>query len=244
MTETLTTLDGTALDLDAGEQEFARAMAAPEPTDPQAPAPPRRELTEEERGAKYGYTTGEDGKPRAKKAPGRPRKQPARVTEAAPAEAPRGKTAPSVPDFTGPLAGLTDALWMVLAAAPAPSVPLRIKLRAQAKVLKDNQPGLVQGVNVCAQHNATIRRGVEALTTGGAGWVLPAVMAVAPFAMQSAALWRADPAQLGQLAAETEEEWAAQFAAMQASMLGPAPIGAEHQDQAADLAGAAAAGPV
>jgi hypothetical protein len=119
---------------------------------------------------------------------------------------------------------------MVLAAAPVPAEGIRLKLRAQAKVLKDNQPGLCQGVNLMAQHNGTIRRGVEALTMGSAGWVLPAVMAVAPFAVQSAALWKADPAQLADMAAQTEAEWDEQFAAMREAM------GLDQAEQLRDLA--------
>lgn len=224
------TAEGATLELDAAEQTFARAMAAPEPTDPEAPAPPKRaELSEAERGAKYGYTTDKDGTQRPKKAPGRPRKTPARVTEAPAAAAEAPAKPGKVPDYTGQLAGLTEAVWMVLAAAPAPTFAARVKLRAQAKVLRDNQAPLVQGLNLCAQNNSVIRRGVEALTAGGAGWVLPAVMAVAPFAVQSSALWRADPSQLALMAAETEAEWSAQFAAMQAAMFPPEPDGDEHQ---------------
>lgn len=219
MAEGLATEDGQVLDLDAAEREFARAMAAPEPDEPEAPAPPRREqLSEEELGAKYGWTTDAQGNRRAKRAKGRP-KTAARVTEApaAAAEKPaRGKAdAGPKPDFSRPLTEFTSALWMVLAAAPVPAEGLRVKVRAQAKVLRGNQAGLVQGLNLMAQHNGTIRRGVELLTMGSAGWVLPATMAVAPFCVQSAQLWRMDPAGLIGLAEETEREWAAEFEAMQ-----------------------------
>src|SRR5260370_3656198 len=197
MREGLATEDGTAIDLDAAEQQFTMAMLAPEPGEPEHPAPPKREqLTEEELGAKYGWTTGPDGERRAKRAKGRPAK--ARVTEAAPAAAgkPAKKPAENAgikPDLTQPLTELTSALWMVMAAAPIPPEPLRIKVRAQAKILRINRPGLVQGLNLMAQNNGTIRRGVEMLTMGGASWILPATMAVAPFAVQSAQLWRREP---------------------------------------------------
>jgi len=212
MPEGLSTADGQAIDLDRAEQEFARAMAAPEPSEPEAPAPPKRAPADEE--APYGRRL--DGTP--KKAPGgRPAK--ARVTESKPVTAPaKGKAAPSSADYTQPLGDFTSALWMVMAAAPVPSDDLRVKVRAQAKVLKDNQPGLCQGVNLMAQHNGTIRRGVEALTMGNAGWVLPAVMAVAPFAVQSATIWKSRPADLADMAAETEAEWDEQFKAMQQAM--------------------------
>lgn len=219
MPEGLATEDGTAIDLDAAEQEFARAMAAPEPDEPEHAAPPKREqLSEEELGAKYGWTTDAQGNRRAKRAKGRPSTK-ARLTEAAPAVAEKpvkakGSTEPK-PDLSRPLTELTSALWMVMAAAPIPADVLRIKVRAQAAVLKANQAGLVQGVNLMAQHNGTIRRGVEMLTMGSAGWVLPAVMAVSPFAVQSAQLWRMDAGQLVGLAEQTEAEWKAEFEAMQ-----------------------------
>jgi hypothetical protein len=217
MAEGLATADGTAIDLDKAEQDFHRAMAAPEPDEPEAPAPPKREPADPD--APFGRKL--DGTP--KKAPGgRPGKP--RVTESTPAaqtaSKPSGKPgqAGTQTDYAQPLGDFTSAVWMVMAAAPVPNDGLRLKIRAQAKILKDNQPGLCQGINLMAQHNGTIRRGVEALTMGQAGWVLPAVMAVAPFAVQSAQLWRTDPGQLAGMAADTEREWADQFAAMQAAM--------------------------
>src|SRR6266567_6288484 len=172
MPEGLATEDGTAIDLDAPPPEFARAMAAPEPGEPEHPAPPRREqLSEEELGAKYGWTTNPDGTRRAKRAKGRPSARARTTTAPAAAEKPaRGKgEAEPKPDLSQPLAELTSAMWMVLAAAPVPAEPLRIKLRAQARVLRENQAGVVQGVSVMAANNGMIRRGVEALTMGSAG---------------------------------------------------------------------------
>ena len=213
MPEGLATADGTAIDLDAAEREFARAMAAPEPDEPEAPAPPKRAPADGE--APYGRKL--DGTP--KKAPGGRPARP-RVTESRPVTPPaqgKGKAAAAA-DYTGPLGEFTSALWMVMAAAPIPADPIRIKVRAQAAVLKQNQPGLCQGLNLMAQHNGTIRRGVEALTMGNAGWVLPAVMAVAPFAVQSAQLWKTDPAELVSLAEKTEAEWDREFKAMREAM--------------------------
>jgi hypothetical protein len=223
--EGLSTEDGQAIDLDAAERDFARAMAAPEPDEPEAPAPPKRqELTEEELGAKYGWTTGPNGERRAKRAKGRPRTQ-ARLTEAPPqasekpGKPPKSQGVNQIPkSLLQPLSELTSAVWMLCAAIPIPAEPLRVKVRAQAAILKANQVGLVQGVDMMARHNGVIRRGVEMLTMGSAGWVLPATMAVAPFCAQSAQLWRMDPAQLVGLAQQTEDEWAEQFAAMQQAM--------------------------
>lgn len=214
MAEGLATAGGEAIDLDPSERAFERALAAPEPDEPEAPAPPKLVADPE---APFGRTKG--GEP--KRGPGgRPPR--ARVTDTPPPAAPAAgkgkKPAPVTTDYTGPLGDFTSAVWMVLAAAPVPAEPIRIKLRAQAKILRENQPGLCQGLNLMAQHNGTIRRGVEALTMGSAGWVLPAVMAVAPFAVQSAQVWKSSPAVLAEMAAQTEEEWAEQFAAMQQAM--------------------------
>ena len=241
MAEGLATEDGTAIDLDAAEADFARAMAAPEPDEPEHPAPPKRvQPTEEELGEKYGWTTLPDGTRRAKRAKGRPAK--ARTTDAKPQE-PQKSSKPSgkpgqtdaKPDLTQPLSELTSALWMVAAAAPIPVEGLRVKVRAQAKILRENQAGVVQGVGIMAANNGTIRRGVEALTMGSAGWVLPATMALAPFAVQSMAVWRAKPEDLAELAAQTEQEWKDEFEAMAAAM-GIGPAGAEEPEQEAAAA--------
>jgi hypothetical protein len=221
MPEGLATADGTAIDLDRAEQEFARAMAAPEPDEPEHPAPPKREeLSEEEAGQRYGWTTDpKTGQRRAKRAKGRPSTKPRTTTPPpAPDKPVKPKDVPAKPDFTGPLADLTSALWMVAAAVPIPAEPLRIKVRAQAKILRENRGGLVQGVNVMAQNNGVIRRGVEMLAMGSGGWILPATMAVAPFCVQSAQMWKMDPAELVDLAKQTEKEWEDEFKAMTAAM--------------------------
>lgn len=239
MPEGLATADGTAIDLERSEQEFARAMAAPEPDEPEHAAPPKRQqLSEEELGAKYGWTTGPDGERRAKRAKGRPSTRPRQTTApAADGKPAKGGKTPgdpaAKPDLSGPLTEFTSALWMVMAASPIPSDGIRIKVRAQAKVLRENQGGLCQGINLMAQHNGTIRRGVELLTTGNAGWVLPACMALAPFAVQSASVWKSSPADLVALSAETEAEWAEEFASMKAEMgLGPQDEGADINERA------------
>lgn len=242
MPEGLSTEDGTAIDLDGSEREFARAMAAPEPDEPEHPAPPKRvELSEEELGEKFGWITNPDGSRRAKRAKGRPSTKARTVTpppvadkSAKPAGKGKDRDPGPAPDFTQPLSELTSACWMVLAAAPVPVEPLRVKLRAQAKILRENQGGVVQGVAIMAAHNGVIRRGVESLTMGSAGWVLPATMALAPFAVQSMAVWRAKPEDLAELAAQTEQEWKDEFEAMSAAMgIGPARPGAGEPEQAA-----------
>lgn len=220
--ETLATADGKPIDLDQTDAEFAKAMAAPRGDEPEAPAPPKREAPDPE--APYGRT--KDGTPRGK--PGRkPKQPPPRMTETPKtAPPPKGKAAPAA-DYTQGLTEFSEALWMVLAATPVPWPEWRVRVRAQAYVLKETSGGLVQGVNLMAQHNGMIRTGVEKLTTGNAGWVLPAVMAVAPFAVQSAMIWRAPADELAPVAAHVEQEWAKTVAAMQAEFEAEAQFMAE-----------------
>jgi hypothetical protein len=214
MAEGLATADGQVLNLDQSEQAFAAAMAAPRGDEPEHPAPPRRDVDPD---APYGRKV--DGSP--KKAPGgRPPK--ARVIEA-----PRGaerpqeprKTAAPAADYSEGLSEFFQGVWMAAAAIPMPDGDVRIRVRAQAAVLKANAGGLVQGVNAMAQHNSTIRWGVEKLTMGSAGWVLPAMFAIAPFAVQTAQVWRVPVAgDLLNLAEQTEHEWDEMFRSMQAQM--------------------------
>ena len=212
MPEQLVTADGAAVSVEESERIFAAAMAAPPASDPEMPLPPAFDP-----GAPHGRKL--DGTP--KKAPGgRPPK--ARTLPPVPAVSPApAGTKTTAPDYTRPLAEFTDGLWMVLAAVPVPEGNLRIRVRAQAHILKANQPGVVTAVNSMAQHNATIRWGVEKLTLGSAGWVLPAVMALAPFAVQSAQIWRTEPTEGMILAAkDTEQEWDKLLGEMKAQLDG------------------------
>lgn len=214
MAEGLATADGQALDLDETERAFAAAMAAPRGDEPEHPAPPRRPVDPE---APFGRKV--DGTPK-KRAGGRPPK--ARVQEAPSGGQAPGKTAPAAvpkPDFTAALGEFTQGVWMACAATPVPWAELRVKVRAQAYVLKQNAAGVVQGVNLMAQNNGTIRRGVELLTTGGATWILPAMFALTPFVAQTAALWRSPiTADLEQIANATDAEWEEQVTAIKAEM--------------------------
>lgn len=224
--ETLSTADGRPIDLDQTEQQFAAAMAAPRSDEPEAPAPPRRDPTDPE--APYGRKV--DGTP--KKAPGgRPPKP--RMIEGAKSEGKaKGKDQPGAGrDYTGALTEFCEALWMVGASVPIPHDATRVKVRVQAHVIRVNKDGLAQGVNMMAQHNATIRAGVEKLTTGSAGWVLPAVMALAPFAVQSASVWRAPVEGDMRMAADAvEAQWAEMFSAMQAEFAQEAEAAREAED--------------
>lgn len=228
MPETLQTADGRPVALDDTDQAFAAAMAAPRPDDPEHPAPPRRDPVDPD--APFGRTL--DGRP--KKRPGGRPPKPRQRELPAPPSGPQGgqgapKPAPAAADYTGGLTEFTDALWMVMAATPVPWDTVRIRVRAQAYVLQANQAGVVRGVNLMAQHNGTIRWGVEKLTTGEAGWVLPAVMALAPFAVQTGMIWRAPPnGDMEVLAQHTEQQWADTFAAMQADLAGAAAAAAQN----------------
>lgn len=190
MAEGLTTPDGEKLDVppvgDADARaQFDKAMAAPEPGDPQVPAPPPKDPD-----APYGRT--KDGKP--KKGPGgRPPK----------AEKPRVQKprAPQVKrDFTEDLTGLVQVSWGVLVAVSP----------ADAAAVHRHGPGMVQAWNALAQEDARVARGIQWLTTGSTYGAV--VMATAPLLLQVMANHRripherfaafgvADPAEL---AAET-----------------------------------------
>lgn len=189
MAESLATADGKAIDLEAeGEREFARAMAAPEPPaddTPDYPAPRRRRNPDapfgldEDGKPKAPYGFGVNGKPRQNMpGPGRggkkadkPRVQAAAKTAAV--ELPAR-------DYSADLAESVDGLWVALAFLPP--------TQAQATILKANKNGLVAGLNLSAQHNPYVRRGIEYFC-GEAAWMINAAILVAPFAIQSAALW-------------------------------------------------------
>lgn len=162
MAEGLQTEDGTPIDVPpvgkpTPEQEWAAAMAAPEPDEPTAPAPPKKDPE-----APYGRKA--DGSP--KKGPGgRPPKKDQQVK----AEKPRVQTRK---DFTGPLDDLARLGWGVLA----------VSSPADAAALKVHAPGMVQAWNALAQENAAVARGIEWLTTGSAYGAV--VMATVPMVLQ------------------------------------------------------------
>lgn len=208
--------------------------AAPEvpaiPADPKAP---------------FGYMVDPvTGETRPKKAPGRGSGKP-KDAAAPPAKrsANRPRTAPVIGQ-AGPVAvkvdtrttgqkvaELADGLWMLTASAPAGKgkmfgidlEALAVKAKAQGWLIQQHKPGLVQGVSLMAQQSDWIKRGVDALTTGNVGTVLPAMFAVLPFVMASSALWKGNADAARPLAAESD----AQFAKLAAQMQ------AQPQDQAA-----------
>lgn len=188
----LETPDGE-LDETAVEREFAKVMAKPPADEPTAPAPARKSVDEQgPRASQTAQEPAEDpkhDKPRRTSAPGgsgdgrRGRGRPRKAEQAAPQ--------PAEGAYVQPVAEFLNALTIVGAMAPVPDGPLQAKVRLQAALVNQHQAGLATAVDSAARHNEVIRKGVEALTMGSAGWVLPAVLAVAPFAAQSLGLWRA-----------------------------------------------------
>lgn len=193
MAEGLSTVDGEAIDIDTVEQEFAAAMAAPLADDPQAPAPPDLGPVDPE--APYGRTV--DGKP--KKGPGgRPPRDKARTTTKViePPQKPgkdgkdKGK-ADTAASYAKGLAEFLGGVQLALAVLPFPSENVRVHARYQSAVIEQTGDGLATGLGTIAEHNPMVRWGVDKLTQGGGAWVFPAAMAIAPFAVSTAMLWKA-----------------------------------------------------
>jgi hypothetical protein len=192
MPEELLGPDGQPVDLDAAEQAFNEAMAAPEPDEqPDYPAPPRRD-----------YGTKEDGTP--KRAAGRPRKTAAdkpragKVPDPPPAKA-RNAGGKVTTDYAEVLAGFGQAVWMGLAAVPLPHA------QALGAVWRHQLPAQVQAWNVAAQQDAGVRRGVEKLA-GGPTWVIGVAIATAPLVGAGVAIMR-DPDIRADLAEQTRAEF-------------------------------------
>jgi hypothetical protein len=226
MAEGLETADGERIDLDHVDQEFAAAMAAPPADDPEAPAPP--DMPPVDPAAPYGRKL--DGTP--KKAPGgrpaKPRTTTAKAIGAGPQSGSQNKkTEPESGTYAKGLEELFAGVALALAVLPVPKDEVRIRLRVQAHVLKETGDGLAAGVGACAEHNGVVRWGVEKLTKGGGAWVFPAALAIAPFAVQTAALWRAPlEGDMREAADRIEEQALAEFKAsmgMDAEQPGPEP---------------------
>lgn len=188
----LTTPEGDVLDDAAVQQQFAEAMAAPEPDEPMAPAPERRaddgqdEQTGRRRRARANDSTAGD-----ERRQGRARTTGARSARTGAGR--DGKAKASAPSsYAEPIGEFLQALVITGALVPLPRSPLAVRVRLQAGLVDEHGAGLTKAIDAAAQNNAVIRRGVEALTMGSAGWVLPAVLAVAPFAAQSVGLWRSE----------------------------------------------------
>jgi hypothetical protein len=214
MPEGLATAEGEKIDLDHVEQDFARAMAAPLATDPEAPAPPDIGTDPE---APFGRRV--DGSPKKSRG-GRPPKERPRTQETPKAltgkqEPGKDKDKEPGPGHAQGLSDFTEVLWMALAGLPIPGDERRIRCRVQAAVLKENQAGVVGGVSIMAQHNGVIRWGVERLVGGGGAWIFPAALALMPFAVQTTMLWKAPVnGDMQEMAGKVEEEFSEVFASI------------------------------
>jgi hypothetical protein len=215
MPETLSTADGAALTgvivppdplgPDPSDQAFAKSMAAGGQS-PDYPPPRHKRDPEAPHGrgpdgvplAPYGHNQ-KTGRPNiTQPGPGRGgKKDPAgkaRVQDAASSSS--TSSSPTRTDYTADLADFADGLWAGLAFLPP--------TQAQATILKANTAGLVQGFNLSAAHNPLIRRGVE-YVSGEGGWMINSAMLIAPFALQSFALWFRPATLKDQVGASKEE---------------------------------------
>jgi predicted flap endonuclease-1-like 5' DNA nuclease len=190
MPEGLMTAAGESVDLDDSERVFAAAMAAPSPDSPEFASPPKKDPD-----APWGYKA--DGT--AKKAPGRPRKDTARV-QAGPVPAPAAPSKPKLPgkpkDYAEELTGLVQLSWGLLATFSP----------ADAAAVKIHGPGMVKAWNQAAQENAMVAKGIDWLTSGGVWGAV--VMATAPFALQVAANHGAKVPALGGMGMATPDQLA------------------------------------
>lgn len=176
MSEGLQTLDGKPLDLEAAEQAFNAAMAAPES---EVPAP--RKMTAEAKAA-------------VKDSPRKPPK-PRTASEKARTTTTSQK---SDKDFTEDLQGITTGLWLTAASVPY--------TQAYAALVKLNQPALVAQLNQAAKNNATVRTNIEKLSSGGGGmWMLGLGVTAANMSMQALQIAR-DPELRKQMAEQTRAD--------------------------------------
>lgn len=176
----------------------------------------------------------------------RPRKRPGKQAKSAPAPPSRPSNASrqraaapgegkAKKNYTAPLTETFQGVWMLMAGVPTPKGEVRVlgvdlqsaslRLKAQASVLEDNGERLVSSINMMAQHNAQVARGIEKITAdSGPAWILPAMMALVPFAVQSAAVWTA-PVENGirELAEKTEAQFDELFRTIQSQATNPEP---------------------
>lgn len=180
-----------ALDQDAHVDSGANAPPPPPRRDPDAPHGRDEDGTP---AAPYGHKA--DGTPRIKPAgPGRAGKQdgPGAVDKPRVIDAPPAGTARSAADtrdYTGQLDDIAQGVWAIMSGIPVPWAGLRIRVQAQAAIWHGNTPILVRSGNTIARHSPPVAAKIDALTTGNAAWMLPALFGLAPFVGQSLAMWR------------------------------------------------------
>jgi hypothetical protein len=225
MAEQLLTAAGAPVSLEDAEDDaaFARAMAAPSAGAETAPAPP--DIPPADPGAPFGRKI--DGTPKIRPG-GRPPKQHPRTTSEKPADAPGKRAANDAPPAAAEALGeFLGGAALGLAVIPVPSEAVRVRMRLQAGVVRETGDGLARGLALTAQHSGPVRWAVEKVTAGGGAWVFPAAMAMMPFALQTAMLWRTDITEDMTAAADLiEGQVMAEFRAqMGAAAAPPAPPG-------------------
>jgi roadblock/LC7 domain-containing protein len=184
--------------------------------------------------APYGWMKDpKTGETRPRKRPGRQAKADAPPPPGRASNASRERQAPpsgkkSV-DYRKPLMDTVEGFWMILAAIPSSDKPVKvagidvhsltIRAKAQAAVLEENAAQLVNAANMVAQHNDSFAKGVEKWTSStGSAWIMPAMMAVLPFAVASAQVWRVPvEGDLTLLAKQTEAKFDELFKNMKGS---------------------------
>lgn len=208
MTATIDGAFAAALEQDAGSAApDGRAVAAP-PRRPSVVDPDAPHGRAEDGTPNAPYGIGKNNRPRIKPAgPGRAPANPDDKPRTAPAAAaPVPTAAGDSKDYTEDVDDLADGVWMVLSGFPVRG-NLKIKLGAQAYVLRQNKDGLAKGGNIAAQHHEGTAQLIEKLTVGGAAWILPAMFAVAPFVAQSLQIWRTPAAELAATAEYNDLEF-------------------------------------
>jgi len=212
MTDTIT-LDPSLLN-----DAFGQALDADAAAHDAAPPPPRVPWLNEDGSARWGYKA--DGSPRkAKPGTGRPPRDDSerprtsdKPPSGAPAgETPKGQSSTSAKDYSEDIGGALTMVWMGLASVPF--------TRAHAAIVRAQTPAMVPPWNVAAQQNPTIRKYVEKLSGEGSwAWVIPVTVVTTPLV---AGMWQVtrDKNLRGQLAAQTEKDFA-EFIVAQARAAG------------------------
>ena len=188
---------------------------------PRAVAAPKTPVTDPE--APYGWI-------KDPKAPGgkRPKLRPGKQAKSEPPprerptnrarSAPKGTTAPDGAKITADVTALVQGTWLLLAAVPESEFKIpgtkmtvsdvSVRTRAQAAILEDNGESIVRGLVMTAQHSPTVAKVIaKAGEESGPAWIIPAMMALMPFVVQSAAMWNAPAAgDVARLADRTKSE--------------------------------------
>lgn len=196
----LTDANGKPVDLDSAQTQFAAAMAAPETSEPTAPAPPTVDPA-----APYGRRA--DGTP--KKGPGgRPStKRAAEADKPRVADVPPAAAADGGKDYTPGLLGLADIVHGAMLISE--------RTHAHAALWRGSAPGMAMAWNQAAQSNAQVRRAVGLLVDGNTAWVTGVVVATYPFAQAAYALWRAPESEVAQKLAAQSRNYMEQMAQLQ-----------------------------